>query len=300
MRARSGVSLGLTAYLMWGAFPLYFQLMDRSGPLEIVAHRALWSLVFCLLALTVLRRWAQVRTAVGDRRLVGVLAGGGLLVAVNWTLYVWGVTTGRTLDAALGYYIVPLLTALLGVMLLGERLRTAQWVAFSFGGVAVAVLTVAYGEIPIIAFGLATTFALYGLLKNRAGRSVPALPGLAVETAAIAPLALAFLAWLEWRGTDTVELVTPYGALVATSGVVTAVPLLLFAGAAARIPLVLVGMMQYLTPTLQFLLGWLAFNEPMPPERWIGFVLVWCAVLIFAADGARQHLRLARLTRPPQ
>ncbi|MGM0385077.1 MAG: EamA family transporter RarD [Actinomycetota bacterium] len=289
MRIRSGAALGMAAYLLWGLFPLYFRLLERSGPFEIVAHRALWSLVFCALALTVLTRWDQVRTAARDRRGTAMLAAGGLLVAVNWTLYVWGVNTGRTLDAALGYYINPLLTALLGVLLLGERLRTAQWVAFVLGGAAVVVLVVAYGEVPVVAFGVATSFALYGLVKNRAGRSVPALPGLALETAAIAPLALAFLVWLEWRGADTVELLSPYGLLMATSGIVTAVPLLLFAAAAARIPLVTIGMIQYLTPTLQFLVGWLLFHEPMPPERWAGFVLVWIAVTLFAVDGARHH-----------
>ena len=296
MRERSGAALGLAAYLMWGAFPLYFRLLERSGPFEIVAHRALWSLVFCGAALTVLGRWGQVRAV--TPRVVGALAAGGVLVAANWTLYVWGVNTGRTLDAALGYYVNPLLTALLGVVLLGERLRRAQWVAFALGGAAAAVLVLGYGEVPVVAFGVATTFALYGLVKTQAGRTGPALPGLAIETAAIAPLALALLAWLEWRGADTVELLSPYGLLMATSGVVTAVPLLLFAGATARIPLVVVGMIQYLTPTLQFLLGWLAFHEPMPPERWAGFALVWLAVLVFAVDGVRHHRWPTRLTRP--
>lgn len=289
MRQRSGAFLGLAAYLLWGLFPLYFRLLRDSGPFEIVAHRALWSLVFCAVALLVLGRWSQVRTAARDRRGTAMLALGGLLVAVNWTLYVWGVNTGRTLDAALGYYINPLLTALLGVVFLGERLRGGQWFAFALGGAAVGVLVVAYGEVPVVALGVATSFALYGLVKNRAGRSVPALPGLALETAAIAPLALGFLALLEWRGADTVELLSPYGLLMASSGVVTAVPLLLFAAAAARIPLVMIGMIQYLTPTLQFLVGWLAFGEPMPPERWAGFVLVWLAVTVFAVDGARHH-----------
>lgn len=299
MRERSGAALGLTAYLLWGLFPLYFRLLESSGPFEIVAHRALWSLAFCSVGLTVLNRWDQVRAAARDRRGTAMLAAGGLLVAVNWTLYVWGVNTHRTLDAALGYYINPLLTALLGVLLLGERLRAAQWIAFALGGAAVAVLVVAYGEVPVVALGVATSFALYGLIKNRAGRSVPALPGLALETAAIAPLALAFLAWLEWRGADTVELFSPYGLLVAASGVVTAVPLLLFAAAAARIPLVMIGMIQYLTPTLQFLVGWLLFHEPMPPERWAGFLLVWLAVTVFAVDGARHHRRPRLADRAP-
>lgn len=280
---------GFAAYLLWGAFPLYFRLMERSGPIEVVAHRALWSLVFCVLALTVLRQWDQFSAAVRQSRSVGVLAVGGLMVAMNWTLYVWGVNTGRTLDAALGYYINPLLVALVGVAFLGERLGRAQWVAFLLGAAAVVVLVVAYGKVPVIALGVATTFTLYGVAKKKAGQTVPALPGLAIETLAIAPLALGYIIWLEAAGADSVEIASPYGLLMASTGIVTAVPLLLFAAAAARVPLVTIGMLQYITPTLQFAVGWLVFHEPMPPERWAGFVLVWAAVVVFTVDGVRRH-----------
>lgn len=281
---------GFAAYLLWGAFPLYFRLMERSGPIEVAAHRALWSLVFCVLALTVLRQWDQFSAAVRQSRSVGVLAVGGLMVAMNWTLYVWGVNTGRTLDAALGYYINPLLVALVGVVFLGERLGRAQWVAFLLGAAAVVVLVVAYGKVPVIALGVATTFTLYGVAKKKAGQTVPALPGLAIETLAIAPLALGYIIWLEAAGADSVEIASPYGLLMASTGIVTAVPLLLFAAAAARVPLVTIGMLQYITPTLQFAVGWLVFHEPMPPERWAGFVLVWAAVVVFTVDGVRRHL----------
>lgn len=281
---------GFAAYLLWGAFPLYFRLMERSGPIEVVAHRALWSLVFCVLALTVLRQWDQFSAAVRQSRSVGVLAVGGLMVAMNWTLYVWGVNTGRTLDAALGYYINPLLVALVGVAFLGERLGRAQWVAFLLGAAAVVVLVVAYSKVPVIALGVATTFTLYGVAKKKAGQTVPALPGLAIETLAIAPLALGYIIWLEAAGADSVEIASPYGLLMASTGIVTAVPLLLFAAAAARVPLVTIGMLQYITPTLQFAVGWLVFHEPMPPERWAGFVLVWAAVVVFTVDGVRRHL----------
>ncbi len=281
---------GFAAYLLWGAFPFYFRLLERSGPFEVVAHRALWSLAFCLAVLAVTR--PRLHGALGDRRTVTLLAAGGVLVAANWTLYVWGVTTGRTLDAALGYYINPLLVALVGVVFLGEELRRGQWLAFVLGAAAVVVMVAGYGQVPVIALGVATTFTLYGVIKKRAGRTVPAVPGLAVETAAIAPLALGYLLVLHAAGRDTVDLLTPYGALVAASGVVTAVPLLLFAGAAARIPLVTIGVLQYLTPTLQFLIGWLAFGEPMPAARWAGFALVWLAVAVFALDGARHHAAL--------
>lgn len=282
---------GFAAYLLWGAFPLYFRLLERSGPLEVVAHRALWSLVFCLAALAVTRTWHQLRAVLRDGATSALLAAGGLLVAANWALYVWGVTSGRTLEAALGYYINPLMVALVGVAFLGEELRRAQWVAFLLGAAAVVVMVAGYGQFPVIALGVATTFTAYGVVKKRAGRTVPALPGLAVETAAIAPLALGFLTWLGVSGGATVDLASPYGALVAASGVVTAVPLLLFAGAAARIPLVTIGVLQYMTPTIQFLIGWLVFHEPMPAARWAGFVLVWLAVVVFAWDGVRPAFR---------
>jgi len=284
---------GLGAYLLWGAFPLYFRLLDRSGPFEIVAHRALWALAFCLVALTLAGTWHQLRALVSRRGPTALLAAGGFLVAANWTLYVWGVTTGRTLDAALGYYINPLLVALAGVALLGEELRRAQWVAFLLGAAAVVVMIAGYGQVPVVALGVATTFTLYGMVKNRVGRSVPALPGLAVETAAIAPFALALVVWLGVTGRATVDLASPYGLLVAASGPVTAIPLLLFAGAAARVPLVTIGILQYVTPTIQFLIGWLVFHEPLPAARWLGFVLVWLAVAVFAVDGARAGLRTA-------
>lgn len=283
-KTNTGLISGITAYALWGLFPLYFVLFARSGAFEVVAYRALWSLVFCLLLLAVTRSLGQLRAILRDRRSALVLGVAGLLIAINWTTYVYGVATGRTLDAALGYFINPLAVTLLGVLVLGERLRRAQWIALAFGAAAVVVLVVAYGEFPFIAITLALSFGTYSLVKKLAGRSVAPTPGLAMETAAVAPIALGYLIYLGVTGGGTVDLLSGYGLLMATTGVVTAIPLILFADAARKVSLVTIGMLQYLAPIGQFLVGWLAFGEPMPAARWAGFALVWVAVLIFAVD----------------
>ncbi|WGT48111.1 EamA family transporter RarD [Tessaracoccus lacteus] len=283
-KTNTGLISGITAYALWGLFPLYFVLFARSGAFEVVAYRALWSLVFCLLLLAVTRSLGQLRAILRDRRSALVLGVAGLLIAINWTTYVYGVATGRTLDAALGYFINPLAVTLLGVLVLGERLRRAQWIALAFGAAAVVVLVVAYGEFPFIAITLALSFGTYSLVKKLAGRSVAPTPGLAMETAAVAPIALGYLIYLGVTAGGTVDLLSGYGLLMATTGVVTAIPLILFADAARKVSLVTIGMLQYLAPIGQFLVGWLAFGEPMPAARWAGFALVWVAVLIFAVD----------------
>ena len=296
MSPRSGPLLGAAAYLLWGLFPLYFRLLDDSGPFEIVAHRVVWSVVFCLAATALLRRWRQLATAMHSPRLIGYLALAGLLVVGNWTVYVYAVASGNTLEAALGYFINPLVSALLGVMVLGERLRAAQWVAFGIGAAAVVVLTTAYGQFPWIAIALALLFGVYGLLKKQISGQVGVLEGLTVETAAILPVAAGYLVVLQMAGTATVNVGSPYGALVSLTGPVTAIPLLLFAAAAARVSLTTIGILQYIGPSLQFLIGWLVFHEPIPAARWAGFVIVWIAVVIFAFDAARAAAR----SRPPR
>lgn len=295
---RRGVLLGLAAYLIWGLFPLYFQLLTRSSAFEIVAYRIIWSLVFCLILLAVGRNWRRLLAVLKRRRSVLILMAAGLLVTFNWTLYVWGVNNGHAIDAALGYFINPLVNALFGVILLGERMRRLQWVAFAVGTLAVLVLIVGYGEVPWVALGLAVTFGLYGLTKKKVGLLVPPVPGLAIETAAATPFALVYLAWLSSAGLATVPLVSGYGALVMLAGPVTAIPLLLFAAAAARIPLSTMGILQYAAPILQFLAGWLIIGEQMPLERWIGFGIIWIAVIIFVID-ALGHARPTRLPAGP-
>ncbi|MPV37763.1 EamA family transporter RarD [Georgenia subflava] len=292
---RVGLALGLGCYLLWGAFPLYFRLLESAGAVEIVAHRASWSLGFCLLVLLLTRTMRTVLPVLRDPRTLGTVALGAVFIAVNWTVYVYGVNTGRTVDAALGYFINPLVTVLLAVAVLGERLRPAQWAATGVGAAAVAVIAIGYGELPWISLTLAASFGMYGLVKNRVGRTVGALPGLAVETAVLFPVAVGYLVFLGATGQgafgaageDRVLLMV----LLAASGALTAVPLLLFGAAARRLPLSVVGMLQYLTPVLQLLVGVLVFAEPMPAERWAGFVLVWVAITILTVDGVRRHRR---------
>ncbi|MCC2593454.1 EamA family transporter RarD [Tessaracoccus sp. OS52] len=283
-----GLAYSGAAYLLWALFPLYFRLLAASPALEIIGYRVLCSLLFCVVLIALGRQWPALRAVVASRRSVVILAVAGVLVTANWTVYVVGVNSGRTLDAALGYFINPLVAALLGVVVLRERLARLQWLAFAVGAVACVVLVVGYGEVPWIAFGVASTFGVYGLLKNRVGARVPALVGLGVETAAVAPVMLVYLLWLGASGGATADPTTGYGWLMYLSGPITAVPLLLFAAGARRLRLVTLGMVQYIAPIGQFLLGWLAFGEPMPLERWVGFALVWVAVAMFALSAVLQ------------
>lgn len=284
-RDRRGLTLGLAAYLMWGFLPLYFPLLIPAGPVEIIAHRVVWTLVFCVIGLVVTGTWSAVTGLLRERRILARLALAGVLVATNWLIYVWSVLSGHTVDAALGYYINPLITVVLAVLALHERLRTVQWVAVGLGGLAVVVLTVGLGRLPWVALALAASFGLYGFTKNRLGRSVPPLAGLAVETAVLTPAALT---WLALAGGGTFAAHGAWHALaLAGAGVVTAAPLLAFAGAASRLPLSVLGLLQYLTPTLQFAIGVLVFGEAMPVVRWWGFALVWLALALLTADGLR-------------
>ena len=286
--SRAGLGLGAGAYVLWGVLPLYFPLLAPAGAVEIIAHRVVWSLGFCLLLLVVTRTWGAFVAALRAPRLLAVLALAAALVAVNWTTYVYGVLSDQVVDASLGYFINPLVTVLLAVFVLGERLRAAQWVALGFGAVAVLVITVGYGRLPWIALTLAVSFGLYGLIKNRSGRTVPAVAGLAVETLVLTPLAVTYLLVLAADGSGSFG---GHGgwhvAALVSSGVVTAVPLLFFSGAARRLPLSVVGMLQYIAPTMQFLIGTVVFGEHMPPARWFGFALVWVALVILTADGLR-------------
>lgn len=285
---RAGVLYSVAAYLLWSLFPLYFKLLARSGPLEIIGYRVVCSLVFCLIILVVIRGWGDVRALLSERRTMLALAAAGVLVTINWTVYVFGVNTGRTLDAALGYFINPLVAAALGVLVLRETMTRIQWVAFAVGTMACVVLATGYGKVPWIAFGVAGSFGVYSLVKRQVGATVTALSGLTIETATVAPLLLAYLLWLSFTGGSTVDVASPYGLLVLAAGPVTAIPLLLFAAGARRVRLVTLGMIQYIAPIGQFLLGWLVFNEPMPPQRWAGFALVWVAVALFAGSALWQ------------
>ena len=286
---RLGVLSGLGAYSLWGLFPLYFPLLEPAGGLEIVAHRVLWSLVFVGLLLTVRRNWSQVRGLVSDGRRLLVLAGAALLIAVNWLVFVYGVNSGQVVETSLGYFINPLVSVLLGVVVFSERLRVLQWVAVGIAAVAVTVLTVDYGRPPWIALALAASFGLSGVMKKLV--RVEAAPGLFVETALVAVPAAVVLAVLHSDGHGTFgNEGAGHALLLASCGIATAVPLLLFAAAARRIPLSTVGLLQYLTPLMQLAIGVFVYDEPMPPARLAGFVIVWVALAVFTVDSLR-HAR---------
>ncbi|KQS99477.1 EamA family transporter RarD [Cellulomonas sp. Leaf395] len=294
---RLGLTTGVGAYVLWGLLPLYFPLLQPAGAVEIIAHRVVWSLLFCLVLLAATRTWGGFVTVLRTRRTLAVLSVAAVLLAINWLVFVLGILTDRVVDAALGYYINPLVTVTLAVVVLRERLRPVQWVALGFGAAAVVVITAGYGQLPWIALVLALSFGFYGLIKNRVGRTVGAVPGLAVETLVLAPLALGYLVWMSAAGEGTFETEgAAHAVILASSGIVTAVPLLLFGSAARRLPLSMLGLLQYIAPTLQLLIGVLVLHEQMPAARWWGFALVWTALGILTVDGVRAG-RAQRLTR---
>ncbi|SBT50842.1 EamA family transporter RarD [Micromonospora auratinigra] len=289
---RLGYLYGLGAYLLWGFFPIYLKLLRPAGPVEILAHRIVWSVVFVALLLAALRNIAFLRALARRPRALAGITVAAALIAVNWGTYIYGVNSDRVVETALGYFINPLVSVLLGVLVLRERLRPAQWAALGVGGSAVAVLTVDYGRLPYLALTLAASFAGYGLVKKRL--ALPAAEGLFVESAVLALPALAYLAWLGGRGTFG-HVSAVHTALLVLAGAATAIPLLLFAGAANRLPLSTIGMLQYLAPILQLGCGVLIYHEPMPPARLAGFALVWLALLVFTVDALR-HARRNRTT----
>ncbi|GAA4319941.1 EamA family transporter RarD [Klenkia terrae] len=292
---RTGVLMGLAAYGLWGLFPLYFPLLEPAGGVEIVAHRIVWSLLFVALLLTVLRGWSAVRRAATDRRTLLILAGAAVLITGNWLTFVIAVNAGHVVETSLGYFINPLVSVLLGVCFLGERLRRLQWIAVGTAAVAVAILTVEYGRPPWIAILLAGTFATYGLLKKLV--RVDAAPGLFLETLILVVPALVVLVVLQVRGASSLgEAGAGHVLLLMTSGIATAIPLLLFAASTRRIPLSTVGLLQYLTPLMQLAIGVFVNGEPMPPARLAGFVVVWLALAIFTVDGLRAN-RATRAAR---
>ena len=290
--ARRGALLGAGAYLLWGLFPLYWPLLEPASALEVLAHRVVWSLLLVAVLLLATRRWAAVTAVVRDRPRLARVALAAVLLSANWFTYIYGVTHDHVVETSLGYFITPLVSVGLGVAVLGERLRRQQWVAVALATLAVVVLSVQNGRPPLIALVLAATFGVYGLLKKTTG--VGAVEGLAIETAVVAPAAVAWLALLISRddlvlGTQG----TAHTALLVGSGLVTAVPLLLFGASATRVSMTTLGLLQYLAPTLQFLCGVVLYDEPLPALRLAGFALVWVALAVFTADlvrHARRHV----------
>lgn len=293
--SRRGLMFGVAAYAMWGVFPLYWPLLEPAGAVEILAHRVLWSAITMGVLVLVLRRTTQFREIVRNGRVRLLLTLAAAVISVNWCTYIWGVNHGHVVETSLGYFINPLVTVLMGVLILGESLRPLQWVAMGFATAAVVVLTVGYGRLPWVALLLAVSFGSYGLCKKTA--NVGAVESLAFETSVTAPFAALYLGWLAATGAANFA---SHGAghtlLFMSTGIVTAIPLICFGAAAIRVSMVTLGLLQYLAPVIQFALGVLYFQEDMPASRWAGFVLVWIALVMFTVEAVNHRRRQLRLT----
>jgi chloramphenicol-sensitive protein RarD len=285
-----GIWSGVCAYFMWGFFPIFFKLLSPVPALQIVAHRLSWSLVFLAIVVTLRKDWAGVRAGLRPRTvLITFLA--GCLLTLNWLIYVWGVNNGYILEASLGYFINPLVNVLLGVIFLHERLPLSKWIAVGLASVGVLYLTITYGKLPWIALSLAVTFGLYGLLKKYT--PLESLHGLTLETAILFVPSLAFLLIANLQGIGSFGHVSlGITLLLAASGVVTAIPLLLFSTAARRIPLSTLGLLQYIAPTLQFLVGVLLYGEEFSHQRMIGFSIIWLALVVFSLSSLIERRRV--------
>lgn len=291
---RRGLAQGVAAYSLWGVLPLYFVALLPAGPWEIVTLRVGFALVLCLILLAVFGQLGRFLAALTTPRVLGILVIAGLLIGVNWTLYTVAATSGRTLEASLGYFINPMVSILLGVLVLRERLRPLQWAGLALGGLAVVIMAVFYGQVPWLSLGLALTFGFYGLSKSLVGGAWPALVTMSVETLVLLIPSMAVVWWLGTQGQLTFGTQGPvHTALMVGTGVITVGPLLLFGLAAANLPLSTVGMLQYIAPILQFIVAVVILHEAMPPERWAGFFVVWAAVALLLTDAIR-HERTRR------
>ncbi|MFC9821021.1 EamA family transporter RarD [Streptomyces erythrochromogenes] len=296
---RAGLLYGFGAYGMWGLVPLFWPLLMPAGAVEILAHRMTWSLAVVGLALLAVRRWGWIRELLRQPRKLGLTALAASVISVNWGLYIWSVNNGHVVESSLGYFINPLVSIAMGVLVLGERLRRAQWVAVGLSFVAVLVLAIGYGRPPWISLVLACSFATYGLIKKKL--NMGGLESLAAETAMLFLPALGYLLWLGAQGQSSfTSQGVGHALLLAATGLVTAIPLVFFGAAAIRVPLSTLGLLQYMAPVFQFGLGVLYFHEAMPPERWAGFSLVWAALALLTWDALRTARRSrARLVAAP-
>ena len=293
---RRGFTYGFTAYLIWGLFPLYWKLLDHSGAVELLAHRIVWSLITIAILVAVLRKFGRVRALLAEPRRRWPLIAAAFLISVNWGTYIWAVGHGHVVETSLGYFITPLFTVLLGVLVLKERLRPMQWTALGIAFVAVLGLAIENGKPPWVAIILTLSFGCYGLAKKQAGAG--AIEGMAVESGTVAPLALAAIVILGLQGDATVtHHGTAYLVLVLLTGPITAVPLLLFGAAATRVSMTTLGLLNYIAPIMQFICGLLIFHEQMTPMRWAGFGLVWVALALFTFDSMHTRRRTLALER---
>lgn len=294
-----GIAFGLSSYLIWGSFPVVIAMLSFADPFEIVVWRVIFGFAFGLAVILLTRKFAEYVAVFKQPKQLAWITLAAVVIYVNWQVYVYAVADNHVLEASLGYFINPLVTIALATIFLKEKLNLFQWIAVGLGGVAVLILTFNYGQPPIIALTLALSFGIYGLAKNRLGGKVSALSSFTIETTLLLPLGIIQLVFLA----QIMQIQFGYAGLIpslglAAYGVLTAIPLLLFGAAAKRVPLSYIGFMQYLTPTLQFLLGLFLFQEPMPAARWLGFAMVWTALSILSFDALRQLRNRAKIVAP--
>lgn len=288
-RATTGLLFGVSAYLIWGSFPLIITASAFANPLETVVWRVVFGFLFAAVLVSITKAWRPIIELARSPKKLGWIAVAALFIFINWETYVIAVVTGNTIESSLGYFINPLITILFAVVILKEKLRPMQWVALSIGLVAVIVLTVDYGRPPWFALILALSFAIYSLAKNKVGRSIPALQSFTIESAIVMPVALIQLAVVASMGPLMLFTGVFETTVLIGFGILTAIPLILFGAAASRIPLASIGFIQYLTPTMQFLIAYFILLEPMPPARWIGFGLVWISLAVLTFDAIRSR-----------
>ncbi len=277
-----GLLFGVSAYSLWGAFPLYWPLLEPANPLEIVSHRAVWTLVFCFFVLAATKALKSTLATLKRPKVAAKLFATSVLISINWLVYIWATNNGHVVEASLGYYINPLIIIGFGVLLLKEKMRPLQWVAVSIASIGVLVLTIDYGRLPWIALTLAVSWGSYGLIKKQLG--LGALEGLAIETFISAFFYLAYLIYIGNQGTGQFGNSWGLTILLMSAGAVTAIPLLLFNGSTNRLPFTTIGLLQYITPTLQFSVGVWVRHEDMPTARWAGFLIIWIALTTLALD----------------
>jgi chloramphenicol-sensitive protein RarD len=283
-----GLLYGLSAYLIWGSFPLIIAAASFADPFEVVVWRVVFGFIFAALLVSIVGGWKEILQIVKSVQRLKWVAVASLMIYINWVVYVVAVATGNVIESSLGYFINPLVTVLFAVLLLKEKLRPMQWVALGTGVFAVIVLTLDYGRLPFIAIALAVSFGIYSLAKNRVGKKIPALQSFTIESGLVVPVALVQL----WLVSQSAQIML-FSGFVETSilvgfGILTAIPLILFGAAASRVPLSTIGFIQYLTPTIQFSIGFFVFGEPMPTVRWIGFALVWVSLAILTVDALKR------------
>jgi chloramphenicol-sensitive protein RarD len=277
-----GLLFGVSAYSLWGAFPLYWPLLEPANPLEIVSHRAVWTLVFCFIVLAATKALKSTLATLKRPKIAAKLFLTSLLISINWLVYIWATNNGHVVEASLGYYINPLIIIGFGVILLKEKMRLLQWAAVIIASIGVLVLTIDYGRLPWIAFALAISWGSYGLIKKQLG--LGALEGLAIETFISAFFYLGYLIYIGNQGTGQFGHHVGLTLLLMSAGAITAIPLLLFNGSATRLPFTTIGLLQYITPTLQFSVGVWIRHEDMPTARWIGFLIIWGALTTLGFD----------------